>query len=254
MSIYFLLNNVIDTATHYSTSPAAHADFPGTSMADRDRYTLWRNNASTTLASVVLALSGSTTALQGVGVRNLRRISGTLETVSFATATAAAGPFTTQKSWAITATPIRDFGAVLASGPTATHVMITLSTATGNFINAVGGAWATQAANIIEVQEVYSRAKIQRVRMRNISQLAGGETVVNDFDNSYRNFQLQFDAIPQATLDKLNRVAAYIGSFMYIDDADQAYECTLGNDGLQYDHIWNSPALYNATLDLRQLP
>lgn len=70
--------------------------------------------------------------------------------------------------------------------------------------------------------------------------------------DSIYDFQLQFDAIPTATLAMLQNLSVEPASFLYIDDSDAAHEIILASGGFTWTRIFNN--LYSTTLQMTSLP
>jgi len=106
----------------------------------------------------------------------------------------------------------------------------------------------------VDLGMVYSPGATETTQMNRIrTRSIGGQPTISQPGPSRRFLVLPFNAINAATLASLKSAIAS-PTFFYIDHTDKVQEVTLASDKFERTHRWNSPALYDATLELEVLP
>lgn len=93
----------------------------------------------------------------------------------------------------------------------------------------------------------------QHVATRVRSRAIGGQPTVTEVGSQRELLVLPFIAIPQSIMDSIDKVAAAT-TFYYLDQDDVLRQCALSGDQITRTHRWDSPDLWDASLELEVLP
>jgi hypothetical protein len=225
--------------------------YPMTNALQWDRYTLWKQSSG---ADMNLDIDlGSASTVQAFGIFGQRGVSSTtaLTGVEVFTQT---GSYTPGGTWTsqgtITVGAKRDAGMILANSVASVRSVRFAFDVASAFT--LGRVWA--GALDYDMGGIYSpgaRRTFVKPRIRNVA--LGMVTVATVVGDDRYLFDLPYESIDSTMQGKLLAVAQAARSIIYVDHDSNFYECLLAGDQFSQEHVWNSSAVYNASLGLEQL-
>lgn len=232
--------------------PAADPNFPVANIKDPDRYVV-HSYPATSSDCVYMLDVGLSHTITHVGFLNLHRGGTELLPTSvniergttFGSWTAALPGASTL---AINA-GVRDGAAALASPVTDRYWRFTFPIPISGF--ALGKLLVASTADL---GIAYSPGTTEEVvRQRTSNRNAMGARLVTETGPARRRFTLRYNSVPQATRDSLVAMAS-AAPLVLLHANGSVAECDLATDGIEVTHRWGPPDLYDAAIELEQLP
>lgn len=232
------------------------AAFPMTAALFQDRYTKWSTSAVPASPLDFDLDLGADKVIDAMGILNLRYAGTTdINTVTLKYASAASGyapgPWTTFGTITLADPPLTKRDYVVAPGSPVTARYLRFESAFGTLGQFTLGKLV--AGPMIDLGHNYSPGaawRVQRVRLPVASPTA--QDLIFDLSDKFWTLDCEFRNVAQATRDALVALTDVTGTFILLDADDNAYECRLKNDGIDWTDVFHPP--YTVALSVVALP